>query len=113
LRLGVPGCPSNANRDALAPEASANKRSKLRGQKMEHSGVRSETQSFAPQGGQFKDNPRSGAAGSASSISESVVRGKDAIGIAANEAMTSAGSDLLSLRADINNLKDTVAKFVS
>lgn len=80
---------------------------------MEHSGVRSEAQPFAASGGQFKDNPRGGAAGSGPSISESVARGKDAIGTAANEAANAAGSDLQSLRADINSLKDTVANFVS
>jgi len=61
---------------------------------MEHGGVRSESQSLAASSGQFKDNPRSGAAGSASSISESVARGKEAVGAAANEAINSAGSDL-------------------
>jgi len=80
---------------------------------MEQSSVRSESQSFAASGGQYKDTSRGGAAGSAPSISESVARGRDAIGSAANEAMNSAGSDLQSLRADLNSLKDTVAKFVS
>jgi ElaB/YqjD/DUF883 family membrane-anchored ribosome-binding protein len=80
---------------------------------MEHSSVRSESQSFAASGGQFKDASRGGAAGSGPSISESVARGREAIGTAANEAMNSAGSDLQSLRADLNSLKDTVAKFVS
>jgi len=80
---------------------------------MEHSGVHSESQSFAASGGQFNDIPRGGAAASGPSISESVARGRDAIGTAANEAMNSAGSDLQSLRADLNSLKDTVARFVS
>jgi ElaB/YqjD/DUF883 family membrane-anchored ribosome-binding protein len=80
---------------------------------MEHSSARSESQSFAASGGQYKDAARGGAAGSAPSISESVTRGRDAIGTAANEAMNSAGSDLQSLRADLNSLRDTVAKFVA
>jgi len=79
---------------------------------VEHSGVRSETQLFAATGGRSKDSPR-GAAESGPSISESVSRGSDAIGAAASDAMNSAGVDLQSLRADLNGLKDTVAKFVS
>jgi ElaB/YqjD/DUF883 family membrane-anchored ribosome-binding protein len=75
--------------------------------------ARSEPQSFVPTGGQFKDSPRGGAGGSGSSISESVTRGKEAIGTAATEAMNSAGSDLQALRADLNSLKDTVATFMS
>jgi ElaB/YqjD/DUF883 family membrane-anchored ribosome-binding protein len=82
-------------------------------EKMEHSSVRSGSQPLTASGGQFKDSPRSGVAGSGSSISESVARGKEAIGTAANEAMNTAGTDLQSLRADLNSLKDTVAKFVS
>jgi len=80
---------------------------------MEHTSVHSESQSFTATGGPFNDTPRSGTAGSGSSISESVARGKESIGNAATEAMNSAGSDLLSLRADLNSLKDTVARFVS
>jgi ElaB/YqjD/DUF883 family membrane-anchored ribosome-binding protein len=78
---------------------------------MEH--ARSESQPFAGTDGPINDIRRSGAGGSGSSISESVTRGKEAIGTAASEAMNSAGSDLQSLRADLNSLKDTVAKFVS
>ena len=80
---------------------------------MEHSDLRSESQSFAATGGQVNDNARKGTCGSGSSISESVARGKEAIGTAANEAINAAGSDLQSLRADLNSLKDTFAKFVS
>ena len=60
---------------------------------MEHTSVRSESQSFTATGGPFKDAPRSGTGGSGSSISELVARGKEAIGNAATEAMNSAGSD--------------------
>jgi hypothetical protein len=58
---------------------------------MEHGGLRSESQSFAATGGQFKDGARSGTSGSGSSISESVARGKEAIGTAANEAINCGG----------------------
>jgi len=80
---------------------------------MEHSSLRSESQPFASSDGPINDARRGGAGGSGSSISESVARGKEAIGTAATEAMNSAGSDLQSLRADLTSLKDTVAKFVS
>jgi len=80
---------------------------------MEHANTRSESQHFG--GGQLKENARgsSGPSGSAPSVSESVTRGKEAIGAAATDAMNSAGTDLQSLRSDLNSLKDTVAKFVS
>jgi ElaB/YqjD/DUF883 family membrane-anchored ribosome-binding protein len=78
---------------------------------MEHVSTRSESQPFGA-GAQFKDNAR-GSAASSPSISESVSRGKDAIGAAAADAMNSAGSDLQSLRSDLNSLKDTMAKFMS
>jgi ElaB/YqjD/DUF883 family membrane-anchored ribosome-binding protein len=45
------------------------------------------------------------------SWSESLSRGKEAIGAAAGEAMTAAASDLQAIRNDLNNLKDTLAKF--
>ena len=80
---------------------------------MEHSSVRSESQSFAGAVGQFKDNRHGATGGSSPSISESVARGKEAIGTAAAEAMNSAGSDLQSLRTDFNGLKDTFARFMS
>jgi ElaB/YqjD/DUF883 family membrane-anchored ribosome-binding protein len=78
--------------------------------KMEHSGVRSESHSVVEQ---FKDSPRGGPSGPAPSISESVARGTQAIGTAAAEAMNSAGSDLQSLRTDLNSLTDTLARFIS
>jgi len=77
---------------------------------MEHGNTRSESQHFG--GGQLKENAR-GSGASAPSVSESVTRGKEAIGAAATDAMNSAGTDLQSLRSDLNSLKDTVAKFVS
>jgi ElaB/YqjD/DUF883 family membrane-anchored ribosome-binding protein len=47
------------------------------------------------------------------SVSESLNRGKDAIGTAANGAMTAAASDLQAIRNDLNSLKDTLARFVT
>jgi ElaB/YqjD/DUF883 family membrane-anchored ribosome-binding protein len=75
-----------------------------------HGSVRPESKPLVASGGQFKDPSESG---SGPTVSESVARGKDAIGAAANDAMNSASSDLQSLRADLNSLKDTVMKFVS
>jgi ElaB/YqjD/DUF883 family membrane-anchored ribosome-binding protein len=80
---------------------------------MDTGSVRSDSQSLAASPGQFKDASRGGAAGSGPSISESVARGREAIGSAANEAVNAAGSDLQALRADLNSLKDPVAKFIS
>jgi ElaB/YqjD/DUF883 family membrane-anchored ribosome-binding protein len=57
----------------------------------------------------IEDIMRSGGSG----ISDSVSRGKDAVLAVATDAMSSAGSDLQSLRADINSLKDVVTKFIS
>jgi ElaB/YqjD/DUF883 family membrane-anchored ribosome-binding protein len=47
------------------------------------------------------------------SVSESLARGKDAIGAVASEAVTAASSDLQAIRNDLNNLKDTLAKFMA
>ena len=47
------------------------------------------------------------------SVSESLNRGKDAVGTAANEAMTAAASDLQAIRNDLNSLKDTLARFAT
>jgi ElaB/YqjD/DUF883 family membrane-anchored ribosome-binding protein len=47
------------------------------------------------------------------SVSESLNRGKDAIEAAASEAMTAAASDLQAIRKDLNNLKDTLARFMA
>jgi hypothetical protein len=46
------------------------------------------------------------------SVSESLSRGKDAIGAAAGEAMTAAASDLQAIRNDLDSLKDTLARFM-
>jgi ElaB/YqjD/DUF883 family membrane-anchored ribosome-binding protein len=47
------------------------------------------------------------------SVGNSISRGRDAIGAAATEATDSAGGDLKALQNDLNNLKDTVMKFIS
>jgi len=59
------------------------------------------------------ESKHGGAISSEATISESMARGKDAIGAAANEAITAARSDLQSLRSDLNSLRDTVTKFAS
>jgi ElaB/YqjD/DUF883 family membrane-anchored ribosome-binding protein len=79
---------------------------------MEHGGTSSETKPTEGGGGQLKDNAH-GAGGSGPSITGSVARGRDAIGVAATDAMNAVASDLQSLRADLNSLTETVAKFVS
>jgi ElaB/YqjD/DUF883 family membrane-anchored ribosome-binding protein len=76
---------------------------------MENQGARSQ---FAG-GSQFKENSRDSIEAAGAAISDSLTRGKDAVGAAAKDAMKSAGSDLQSLQADINGLKDTVTKFMS
>jgi hypothetical protein len=86
--------------------------------KMENKSLRAETQSnaggqFSGGGAQFKESPRSISSASGSPISESLARGKDAVGSAANEAIDSAGTDLQSLQTDLNGLKDTLTKFMS
>ena len=47
------------------------------------------------------------------SVGNSISRGRDAIGAAATDAMDSAGGDLKALQNDLNNLKDTMMKFIS
>jgi ElaB/YqjD/DUF883 family membrane-anchored ribosome-binding protein len=49
----------------------------------------------------------------ASSISDSVAKGREGIGNAASEAMDSGASDLTALREDFDGLKETVMKFIS
>lgn len=49
----------------------------------------------------------------ASSVLEPIGRGRDAIGNAASDAMNTAGSELQSLRDELNKLSETVGKFVS
>ena len=76
---------------------------------MENQGARSQ---FAG-GKQFKDNSRDSNEATGAAISDSIARGKDAVGAVANDAMKSAGSDLQSLQTDLNSLKETVTKFMS
>jgi len=76
---------------------------------MENQGARSQFTG----GSQFKENSRDSVEAAGAAISDSIARGKDAVGVAAKDAMKSAGSDLQSLQADINGLKDTVTKFMS
>ena len=73
---------------------------------MENQGARSQ---FAG-GTQFKENSRNSNEGARAGISDSIARGKDAVGAAAKDAMN---SDLQSLQVDLNGLKETVTKFRS
>jgi ElaB/YqjD/DUF883 family membrane-anchored ribosome-binding protein len=54
-----------------------------------------------------------GASGLYASVSESAARGADALSTVAADAMNSAGSELESLRSELNSLKDIVAKYVA
>jgi ElaB/YqjD/DUF883 family membrane-anchored ribosome-binding protein len=47
------------------------------------------------------------------SVTNSLARGKEAMGTAAADAMDQGAADLKALRRDLNNLTDTVMKFVS
>src|SRR5215831_8119197 len=76
---------------------------------MENQGARGQ---FAG-GSQLKENSRDSNEATSTAISDSIARGKDAVGAAAKDAMNSAGSDLQSLQADLNGLKETVTKFMS
>jgi ElaB/YqjD/DUF883 family membrane-anchored ribosome-binding protein len=80
---------------------------------MEHNTARSEPKSLSTYAGQGKDNSRGNPSASVGAITDTVERGKDAIGSAAADAANSAGADFQSLRNDLNGLKDTVMKFVS
>lgn len=77
---------------------------------MQHRGSMPESEPFTPTEDQNFRNELSEAG---SPIVDSVARGKDAISAVTAEAMNSAGSDITALRADLNGLKDTVAKFIS
>ena len=76
---------------------------------MESQGARSQ---FAG-ASQVKENSRNSNEAAGTAISDSLARGKDGVGAAAKDAMKSAGSDLQSLQADLNGLKETVTKFMS
>jgi ElaB/YqjD/DUF883 family membrane-anchored ribosome-binding protein len=62
---------------------------------------------------QLKENVRGSITSVGASASDSVARGRDAIGAAASNAIGTAGSDLQSLRTDLDRLKDTVSAFMA
>ena len=62
---------------------------------------------------QLKENVRGSIASVGASVSDSVARGRDAVGAAASEAVDTASSDMQSLRTDLNRLKDTVSTFMA
>jgi len=72
-----------------------------------------ETRSQLAGASQFKENSRNSNEATSTAVSDSIARGKSAVGAAAKDAMNSAGSDLQSLQADLNGLKETVTKFMS
>src|ERR1700689_130077 len=74
------------------------------GTKMDKKSSRPEAQPFGT--GQSKD-PK------ASSVSDSLNRGKDAVVAAANDAADSSGADLQAIRNDLNSLRDTLSRFMS
>jgi ElaB/YqjD/DUF883 family membrane-anchored ribosome-binding protein/uncharacterized protein YjbJ (UPF0337 family) len=119
--VGLQGCaarqivlrPNDRNRETLVQlklQKRTNNKKEMTMEQKNPNGLRQEGHAFAASAGQFKENARNNPGASAS---DSVARGKEAIGNAASEAMNSAGSDLDSLRSDLNNLKDTMTKFVS
>ncbi len=79
---------------------------------MEHIGSRSEYQSVVADGGRTKENQHS-EANPRATIAETATRGRDAIGQVGTEAMSSIGSDLLSLRSEFMKFNETVTKFMS
>jgi ElaB/YqjD/DUF883 family membrane-anchored ribosome-binding protein len=54
----------------------------------------------------LSDNPGGSVAGS-------INRGKEAVGAVASEAMDAGGAGLKALQSDLNDLKDTVTKFIT
>jgi ElaB/YqjD/DUF883 family membrane-anchored ribosome-binding protein len=47
------------------------------------------------------------------SVGDTLNRGKDAIGDAANDAARSSGTDLQAIQNDLNSLKETLSRFMS
>jgi ElaB/YqjD/DUF883 family membrane-anchored ribosome-binding protein len=75
---------------------------------MDQNRSRPEAQSNAASSAGFQSkDPKS------ASVGESLSRGKDAIGSAAADAMAEATSDLQAIRSDLNNLKNTLSKFMT
>jgi ElaB/YqjD/DUF883 family membrane-anchored ribosome-binding protein len=62
---------------------------------------------------QLKENLRGSIASVGASVSDSVVRGREAISAAASDAVGAAGSELQNLRIDLDRLKDTVSVFMA
>jgi ElaB/YqjD/DUF883 family membrane-anchored ribosome-binding protein len=70
---------------------------------MDQKSTRPETQPY----------PNAGASLKANSVTDPNNRGKDAIAGVAGNAANSAGSDLQAIRDDLNNLKETLSRFMS
>jgi hypothetical protein len=73
---------------------------------MDQKSSRPETQPYSGPG-TGSSNPKP------NSVSDSMSRGKEAIGHAANSAARSTGSDLRAIQNDLNSLKDTLSRFMS
>src|SRR5271169_5881881 len=71
---------------------------------MDQKSSRPEGQSFGA--GQFKD-PKP------NSVGDTVTRGTNALAAAASDAADGSGADLQAIRNDLNNLKDTLSRFMS
>jgi ElaB/YqjD/DUF883 family membrane-anchored ribosome-binding protein len=76
----------------------------MKDEKMDQKNSRPEGQSFGA--GQSKE-PK------ATSVGESISRGTNAIAAVANDAANASGADLQAIRNDLNNLKDTLSRFMS
>jgi ElaB/YqjD/DUF883 family membrane-anchored ribosome-binding protein len=67
----------------------------------------------AMRGPEAMKNAMAGNGPGGASVTNSLARGKDAVGAAAADATDQAAVDLKTLRNDLNNLTDTVMKFIS
>jgi ElaB/YqjD/DUF883 family membrane-anchored ribosome-binding protein len=73
---------------------------------MDQKSSRPETQSYSgPGAGSSHQKPNS--------VGDPINRGRDAVSVATNEAVKSAGPDLQAIQNDLNSLKDTLSRFMS
>jgi ElaB/YqjD/DUF883 family membrane-anchored ribosome-binding protein len=72
-----------------------------------------ENQNEAMRGSEAMKGAMAGNGPGGASVTNSLARGTDAVGAAAADAIDQAAADLKALRNDLNNLTDTVMKFIS
>jgi ElaB/YqjD/DUF883 family membrane-anchored ribosome-binding protein len=73
---------------------------------MDQKSSRPETQSYSGPGtGPSHQKPNS--------VGDAINRARDAVSVATNEAVNSAGPDLQAIQNDLNSLKDTLSLFMS